>query len=311
MNVFGPVPSRRLGQSLGINNIPPKYCSYACLYCQLGKTKKMQITRQDFYSPESLFLEAKGKIADVNKQQKVIDFLTFVADGEPTLDKNLGKTIELLKAFQIKIAVITNGSLIARDDVQDDLMLADWVSLKVDTADENTWRRMDRPFPRLNLKNMQRSMLDFAKRFQGCLVTETMLVKGMNDNRDSVGGVADFLAELRPAKAYILVPTRPPAENNVQKPDKEKLQDTYQIMTVRGKTSVECIVGDEGEDFYFSENLVNDLLSITAVHPVQEDMLDKLLTERNCGWDVVNNLVREGKMARYTYNNKNFFVRKN
>jgi len=105
---FGPVPSRRLGQSLGINNIPPKICSYSCVYCQVGRTLHMQAERKAFYKPEEILKAVERKVKDAKNKGEGIDYLTFVPDGEPTLDINLGKEIELLKQLGIKIAVITN-----------------------------------------------------------------------------------------------------------------------------------------------------------------------------------------------------------
>ena len=109
---FGPVPSRRLGQSLGINNIPPKICSYACVYCQLGRTLTMQTERTDFFDPERIFEEVRNRIEEVRGAGEAIDFLSFVPDGEPTLDLNLGREIELVRELGVKIAVMTNSSLI-------------------------------------------------------------------------------------------------------------------------------------------------------------------------------------------------------
>ena len=148
---FGPVPSRRLGRSLGINNIPPKICSYACVYCQLGKTIKMQVERQTFYHPGTIFQSVRDKVSQVLGQNETIDYLAFVPDGEPTLDINLGKIIDSLKFLDIPVAVISNGSLIADQKVRTDLSGADWVSLKVDAASEDLWRTIDRPHGKLNL----------------------------------------------------------------------------------------------------------------------------------------------------------------
>ena len=131
---FGPVPSRRLGRSLGINNIPAKVCSYACVYCQLGKTLHNQIKRTPFYAVDDLVLSAKMRIEATKEKNETIDYLAFVPDGEPTLDIHLGDEIEALHNFGIKIAVISNASLIWREDVREDLCKADWVSLKVDAA---------------------------------------------------------------------------------------------------------------------------------------------------------------------------------
>jgi wyosine [tRNA(Phe)-imidazoG37] synthetase (radical SAM superfamily) len=134
MITFGPVPSRRLGRSLGINNIPPKICTYSCIYCQLGKTLKMKIEPQVFYSPTEIFREVEDKVKKSKEKGELIDYLTFVPDGEPTLDINLGQEIKLIKPLGIKIAVITNSSLIDKKIVRENLMKADLISFKIDSV---------------------------------------------------------------------------------------------------------------------------------------------------------------------------------
>ncbi len=168
MIVFGVVPSRRLGWSLGINNIPPKICSYSCVYCQLGRTPQMHLIRQAFFEPEQIFRDVKKKLHGLKEK---VDYLTFVPDGEPTLDVNLGKIIELLKTFGTKIAVLTNGSLISNRAVREDLAKADLVSLKVDAINENIWRRIDRPHGLLKLNQILEGILDFADIFNGKIIT--------------------------------------------------------------------------------------------------------------------------------------------
>jgi len=238
MIAFGPVPSRRLGRSLGINNIPPKVCTYSCAYCQLGRTIKMQVDRRAFYQPEEILKDVEEKVKRAREVGESIDYLTFVPDGEPTLDINLGHEIELLKPLGIKIAVITNASLIGREDVRDDLMKADWVSLKVDSIREDVWRRINRPHRTLQLASILDGMLEFAKAYGGkprCgeLATETMLVEGVNDSDSHLEEVADFLAQLRPARAYLSIPTRPPAEKWVQPPSEEVINQAYQFLGKR------------------------------------------------------------------------------
>ena len=175
MIAYGPVPSRRLGRSLGINNIPPKICSYSCVYCQLGRTKKRQVNRTTFYDPQKVLKDVRDKVQEVKQRGESIDYLTFVSDGEPTLDINLGHAIELLKPLGIKIAVITNASLIWREDVREELLKADWVSLKMDAKAAEVWRRINRPHGTLNLQAILNGALKFAKRYHGELTTETML----------------------------------------------------------------------------------------------------------------------------------------
>ncbi len=169
--LFGPIPSRRLGRSLGINNIPPKVCSYSCVYCQIGLTNSMSYRRQSFFTPDDIFDEAAARIAELSRANERIDYLSFVPDGEPTLDINLGKTIDKLKKFGIKIAVITNASLIWDRDVRSGLMNADWVSLKIDSVDEEVWRKIDRPHGSLHLDAIMDGAIEFSRAFKGMLVT--------------------------------------------------------------------------------------------------------------------------------------------
>ena len=208
---FGPVPSRRFGRSLGINNIPPKVCTYSCIYCQVGRTINMQVGRRAFYEPEKIQQAVQEKVENVTKAGEHIDYLTFVPDGEPTLDVNLGREIDLLKPLGIKIAVISNGSLLLRRDVCEDLRKADLVSLKIDAATPRSWHTINRPSTSLHLPEILDGALEFAKTYNGKLVTETMLIRHVNHYENQIIEIADFLAELKPYKAYLSIPTRPPA----------------------------------------------------------------------------------------------------
>ncbi len=115
---FGPVPSRRLGRSLGVNNIPPKICSYSCAYCQVGRTRRYQADRGNMYAPADVVAGVDAKLRRLREQDVAVEYVTFVADGEPTLDANLGLMIREIASLGAKVAVITNGSLITRDDVR-------------------------------------------------------------------------------------------------------------------------------------------------------------------------------------------------
>lgn len=309
MIIFGPVPSRRLGQSVGINNIPPKACSYSCVYCQIGRTDKMRIKRSGFYKPEEILRQTEIKMAELNRKNEHVDYLTFVPDGEPTLDKNLGVEIDMLKQFDIKIAVITNASLLWMDDVRKDLMKADWVSVKVDAVNDNVWRKIDRPQGSLSISKIMQGAIDFAKDFKGTLVTETMLADGINDNKECLYEIAKHITHLKPSKSYILVPTRPPAESVVCKPSKESIRNAYDIIHKECGLEVECITGDEGDSFYFTDKITDDLLSITSVHPIREDVIEKVLEDRELDKSVIDNLIEKELIKTYVYEDKKFYRR--
>ncbi|MGB7064548.1 MAG: radical SAM protein, partial [Syntrophobacteria bacterium] len=290
MKVFGPVPSRRLGRSMGINNIPPKLCTYSCVYCQLGRTRRMEVRRAPFYEPREILQETEEKIAKTREIGLRIDYLTFVADGEPTLDVNLGREIEMLRPLGIKVAVITNGSLISLEDVRADLAKADWVSLKVDCTQEDLWRRINRPKRTLQLEAIWDGMLEFARAFTGELVTETMHVHGVNDESDHLEEIAAFLVRLQPVTAYVSIPTRPPAEKWVETPDEEGVNEAYQIFTEHLQT-VECLTGYETTDFSPTGDPSEDILSITAVHPMHEEAVKEFLLQAKADWSVIERLI--------------------
>jgi wyosine [tRNA(Phe)-imidazoG37] synthetase (radical SAM superfamily) len=310
MIAFGPVPSRRLGRSLGINNIPAKNCSYSCVYCQLGRTTLMSVRRKAFCSPEKVFKKVKWKVDEAKTRGEKIDYLTFVPDGEPTLDADLGKTIDLLRQIGIQIAVLTNASLLWREDVKEDLLKADLVSLKVDAISENLWRRVNRPHKSLKIDVTLDGVVSFSKTFKGTVITETMLVGGV-DYVSEFEKIADILTEVKPKKAYVAVPTRPPAEGWVKPAREEIVNEVFQVFSKRlGWDRVEYLIGYEGDAFAYTGNIEEDLLSITSVHPMREEGVKELLKRANVDWSIISNLLHEGKLIELEYENHRYYMRK-
>jgi len=310
MIIFGPVPSRRLGRSLGINNIPAKVCSYSCVYCQLGRTIKTSIERRAFYDPEQIFKNVKERIGEAKAKDEKIDYLTFVPDGEPTLDVNLGREMELLKALNRPIAILTNASLLWRADVKEDLLKADLVSVKIDAISEKNWRKINRPHKSLKIDEILNGIIEFSGEFKGKLITETMLIDGL-DYSDELEKTADFLSKIRPHKAYIAVPTRPPAERWVKPADERVINRAFQLFSRKlGDDVVEYLIGYEGNAFAFTGNLEEDLLSITSVHPMREEGVKELLKKANASWGVVKNLLDKGKLVELEYEDHKYYMRK-
>mgnify|MGYP001394626869 FL=1 len=307
--VFGPVPSRRLGRSLGINNIPPKICSYACIYCQLGNALGMTDQRQEFFDPQELAQEVSEKVKTLTTNQKKVDYLTVVPDGEPTLDLNLGKLLDLLKPLGIKLAVISNASLIHLPSVREDLTHADWVSLKVDSLLPEIWKAVNRPHGKVHLNQIKEGIQQFTEEYQGTLVTETMLVRNVNDGEENISKIANFLERINPATAYLGIPTRPPAEDYVSPPSEEQLNRAFQILLESG-LHAEYLIGYEGNEFSSTGDLETDLLSITSVHPMREDAVAATLSEAGEDFSVIERLIEEQKLAVSTYQGKRYYLRK-
>jgi len=308
MSAFGPVPSRRLGRSLGINNIPAKICSYSCIYCQLGRTTRISIERRSFYDPKKLFRIVKNKVEEAKSRDERIDYLTFVPDGEPTLDENLGIEIGMLKEIGIPTAVLTNASLLWRDDVIDDLLKADLVSLKVDAVNEDIWRIINRPHRSLRINEILDGIIRFSDEFKGRLITETMLIDGYIDNLEDI---ADFLSKIRPCKAYIAIPTRPPAESWVKPAGEETINRAFNIFSKSlGEDAVEYLIGYEGSSFALTGDLERDLLSIMSVHPMREDGVNEVLRKASANWGIIDKMLNERKIVRLEYDGHIYYMRK-
>ncbi len=309
MIAFGPVPSRRLGKSLGVNNIPPKVCTYSCVYCQLGRTLNMQAERDAFYDPVQVWQAVRTKVNGAKAAGEKVDYLSFVPDGEPTLDANLGREIGLLQGIGLPIAVISNTSLLEHADVRKELLQADWVSLKFDAVDERTWRQVDRPHGQLRLGSILEGALEFARVYRGQLVTETMLVAGLNDGEGQLRQVAAFLAQLKPAVSYLSIPTRPPAEEWVRPPGEAVLIRAYQLLREKVER-VEYLIGYEGNAFAGGGNVQEDLLSIMAVHPMRVEAVSAFLARAGGNWEVVHQLLEQGELAETTYGGHTYYLRR-
>lgn len=308
MITFGPIPSRRLGKSLGINNIvSPKTCSYGCIYCQVGKTLKKSVVRRSFFEPELIYNKAVQHLESLDRNDYP-DYLTFVSNGEPVLDINIGKSIVLLKKLGIPVAVITNASLLYDKSAREDLYMADWISLKMDASENRTWQKINRPSTKLKYRKHIDSILLFADEYKGKLHTETMIVDGLNDTIKNFSELAKIIKIINPLKAYLSVPTRPPAEPNVKAPGIEKLNLAWQFYT-RMNINTEFLTAFEGTETGFTGNIYEDILNITSVHPLREDSLLQLLEKDDASFSVVESLICQKLIKSVFYEGQRFYLR--
>jgi wyosine [tRNA(Phe)-imidazoG37] synthetase (radical SAM superfamily) len=269
----------------------------------------MRAGRRVFYDPEAIFAAVRERLEEVRSAGEAVDYLTFVPDGEPTQELGLGRQIGLVKRLGVPMAVISNASLIDREDVRRDLLEADWVSLKVDAVDDAVWRRVDRPLKTLRLPAILEGALQFARVYRGILVTETMLVAGVNDGEASLRGVAAFLARLRPKTAYLSIPTRPPAEGWVQPPSEGVVNRGYQVLCEQVE-HVEHLTGYEGNAFASTGDVVADVLGITAVQPMRREAVDALLQAAGADGSGIRRLVAEGRIVETTYAGHAYYMRR-
>ena len=211
-HLYGPVLSRRLGRSLGVDITPLKTCSYDCVYCQLGRTTRKSTRREHFYPPEQILQQIDRALRE--KEQP--DVVTFSGSGEPTLNADLGRMIRSVKDLtEIPVAVITNSSLMDDPGVQEDLLAADLVVPSFDAASEKIFRLINRPHPDLKLDRIRQGLIQFRERFGGEIRLEILLLEGVNDHPEELERLRRAAREIRPDGIDLNTAVRPPAEASV------------------------------------------------------------------------------------------------
>ena len=226
--VFGPLSSSRLGASLGVNTIPLKTCNLSCVYCQLGRTNRLTMSRRDFYDPSDILAEMSDA---VGRFRDSIDVITFAGEGEPTLCRSLGRLIRHAKLMStVPVAVITNGSLFWRPDVRNDCRAADIVIPSLDAADVRSFKTLNRPHRRLHHDRMIEGLAEFRRSFHGDLRVEIMLVSGVNDGEGALLALREGIRHIRPDLVYLNVPMRPPAEAYVQSPRTDRIRRAWELL---------------------------------------------------------------------------------
>lgn len=277
--IFGPVPSRRLGQSLGIDTIPLKTCNWNCVYCQLGRSKPLQNERKVYIPPGEIISEVKTVLA--SHQPGEIDWITFVGSGEPTLHAGLEVLIQEVKGFtDIPVAVITNGSLLFIQSVRDALVQADAILPSLDAGTPQLFKKINRPHPGVPFERYADGLITFQQEYKGQLWVEVMLVNGLNDTKEALVDIAKILTEVQPDKIHIGMPTRPPVEAWVKPPDEEGIMRSIAIL---GEVA-QVIHPQEGLfDLSGSENAVDAIIGIITRHPMSEDQLLTALNQFPAG----------------------------
>ena len=272
--VFGPVPSRRLGQSLGIDPIPFKTCNWNCVYCQLGRTSPFTIERRDFYPPDEIVAGVKAAI-DAHHADD-IDWITFVGSGEPTLHAGLGRMIREVKALtEIPVAVITNGSLLYQDEVRQELAAADAVLPSLDAGSESLFHKTNRAARQFTFERHVSGLVAFRSAYDGQLWVETMLLKGLNDTPGALADLATVLRRVAPDEVHITLPTRPPGEPWVKPADREGLMRAGAVF---GEIAHVLPPTEEGVfDLSGYENVVDAVIGVITRHPMREEQLVQTL----------------------------------
>lgn len=303
--VYGPVPSRRLGRSLGVDLVPFKICTFDCVYCQLGRTTNKTMERKEYFPAAEVLDEVKRKLAE----EDIPDYITFSGSGEPTLNSLIGELIRGIKDFtDIPVAVLTNGSLLWMKEVQDDLMAADLVIPSLDAGDEQLFRYVNRPHGSLSFERMMEGLIEFTRRFQGEVWLEILLLKGVTGMPSSVRKIAALVERIKPARVQLNTVCRPPAEEFAFPLSLDDLRSLKGLFP----GFVE-IISEEGQDFpdteAFSAGREEDILALLRRRPcTSEDIAAGLGIHVTEALKLLNVLVERGMAHSVVSGGRNFYT---
>jgi wyosine [tRNA(Phe)-imidazoG37] synthetase (radical SAM superfamily) len=219
--LYGPVPSRRLGLSLGVDIVPFKVCTLDCIYCQLGRTTEKTVKRKDYFCVEGILAELRAKLVEGLEA----DFIAIGGSGEPTLNARLGELLEgIKKETNIPVAVLTNGTLLIDKSVRADCAKADVVLPSLDAGDEQTFQRVNRPHRDISIENLIAGLCAFRNEFPSQVWLEVFFIEGLNTDAEQIGKIKDAIERIQPDKIQLNTAVRPAVEPGVKRISAQKLQ---------------------------------------------------------------------------------------
>ncbi|OQA03251.1 MAG: molybdenum cofactor biosynthesis protein A [Planctomycetes bacterium ADurb.Bin401] len=294
-HIFGPVPSRRLGRSLGIDLIPPKTCTYDCLYCQVGLTTEKTMQRKCWIAVDEIIAELKEKLA------LKPDYITLSGSGEPTLYSECGKLIaEIKKITSVPICVITNGSLLFLPEVRRDLLAADLVMPSMDAGDEETFQKINRPVAGITFEKMLQGLIDFRTEYKGKYWLEVFLIAGLNDNDEQIEKMTRCIEKIRPDRVQLNTVSRPPAED-VKSLSPQRLEQIQKKIDKYAEVIAD-FKGTVTEDFTAKDDDIVDMLKRRPCSA--DDIAAGLKISKLEVLKHIEELVKSGKIIPTTQNNK-------
>ncbi|MFH1903996.1 MAG: radical SAM protein [bacterium] len=301
-SVFGPVPSRRLGFSLGVDLVPFKVCSLDCIYCQIGKTTCKTVARKEYVSCDKILSELEKVLIS----SKTIDYITLSGSGEPTLNSKIGEIIrEIKKMTAIPVAVLTNATLLSDDALKKDLLLADLVVPSLDGATQGVFEKVNRPCASLKIEKIIRGMIDFSKVYKGKIWLEIMLVKGINDTEFELNALKVAVDKIKPDKIQLNTPVRPPSEEWVKTLSASRL---IKIKKFFGNKCEIIAKFTRKRHKAYLKDVEEEILTLISRRPVTcKDMSSSLGLHINEVVKYVEDLEKQKKISSKIYQGKRYF----
>ncbi|MFO7675454.1 MAG: radical SAM protein [bacterium] len=301
--VYGPVPSRRLGLSLGVSVVPRKTCTIDCIYCQCGRTTRKTLARERFYPVAEVLAQVRAAVAG-----RRVEFITFSGEGEPTLNRDIGRLIRLFKReFTIPVAVLTNGTLLPDPAVRRALYAADLVVPSLDAADERTFARVNRHHRDLRLADIIRGLVTFRRYYRGQLWLEIMLVRGVNDSPEHLVRLRRLAEDIRPDRVHLNTVVRPPAERRARPLSDDDLTQIQRLFGSRCEVADSPLGRRQGR---FRGDAETAVLELVRRRPVTAADITRSLgigPDRLAG--VLRGLARGRKIRRVEFWGKVFYER--
>jgi len=303
---FGPVPSRRLGMSIGVNVVPRKVCSYNCVYCQLGRTTKLTVERRVYTQTDPVVQAVRDKLA----QAPHTDYVTVVGDGEPTLASNLGEVRgRIASEWSGRTALLTNGSLLWMSEVRSAAAGFDIVLPTISAGDQATFRRLHRPHVSLSFERCVRGLKSFCSEHADKIWAEVMLVREVNDSTRSLRAIGALIKELHPAEVHLTAPIRPPSVSTIQPP----MRDSVELALSEIPGSVDFTRPEASEMPESRADPVRHLIDIAGTHPLRRaQALDVLANSGMSGREAdeaLDSLVRSAAVIALDRQGEVFYVR--
>jgi len=301
-HIYGPVPSRRLGYSLGVDILPFKTCSLDCIYCQLGPTQRKTVRRKKYYDADVILGQIQKAVASGQR----IDYITFSGSGEPTLNVFIGQLIrELKKTTKIPIAVLTNSTLLSNRTVRQALAAADLIVPSLDAVSPDIFERINRPHASLNIREIIQGLIQFRREFSGKIWLEVLFVKGINDSPSHLEKLKKIISRINPDRIHLNTVVRPPAERFAHPLNSQELA---KIRAFFGEKAEVVADFDKTQDRPVSQDLKNAILDMAARRPVTiEDMSLSLGKHKNELIKYCDMLLKEEKIRYIIHAGKKFY----
>jgi len=307
-HLFGPVPSRRLGSSLGIDPVPFKTCSYNCSYCECGATSHLQVERQEFLSTQVLMKE----LEEFLENHPAPNYITFAGSGEPLLCSNLGEMADTInKRFpEIKLALLTNASLLSVINIKKELASFDLILPSLDAVKQKSFIQINKPHSSIKISDIINGLISLRHNFSGKIWLEIFIIPGINDSKEELEDFKTIIAKIAPDRIQLNSLDRPGTEKDIKKPAKTDLET---ISTFWGFENIEIISRSYGEN----EQEIDDkevakriLLTVTRRPCTMKDLVALTGKKKETLQEIVNNLISQGSLVEKETAGNRFFSTK-